>query len=287
MHGALLRHPAGLIGVAVLTVMVGGALAADLIAPYDPLKISLSDRLFAPMTASASGDFHLLGTDAVGRDLLSRILHGARISLAVGTLAVVVAAPLGILLGLLAGHFRGWADTVVTKLIDIQLAIPFIIFAVAVMAVVGPSIVTVVLVIGVVNWVVYARVARGQVIELARREFVVAARSTGCSEWRIMFRHILPNMWSPLIVVASFQLAQAILLESSLTFLGAGIPPPAPTWGGMLSAGREHLAQAWWVATIPGLALAITVLGINFTGDFLRDVLDPTEKRGALPSAES
>ena len=272
------RNRTGVLGMLLLLLIIGSAVLAPVLAPYEPGKVDLAARLSPPLATSDSGNRHVLGTDTIGRDVLSRILFGARVSLGVGALTVIVAAPVGTLLGMLSGYFGRSVDRVICVLIDIQLAVPFIILAIAILAVIGRSTVSVVLVIGFVNWVTYARVARGQVLAFKNDEFVVAARSIGVGHPGIIFRHILPNILSPLIVVATFQLAQAILLESSLSFLGAGVPPPAPTWGGMLSTGREYLVRAWWIAAFPGLALALTALGINFVGDWVRDELDPTLK---------
>jgi peptide/nickel transport system permease protein len=274
--GLLTRHRLAVLGLLIVLGAITAALFAPLVAPYDPLAVDLRSRLIPPLGSSEEGSFHFLGTDTLGRDILSRIIFGARISLSVATLTVMVSAPLGTVVGMCAGFFGGGINRIVLWVVDVQLAIPFIVLAIAIIAVVGPSVVSVVMVIGIINWVVYARVARGQTLSLKNQEFIVAARSIGAGTWWIFLRHLLPNMLGPLLVVATFQLAQAILLESSMSFLGAGIPPPSPTWGGMLSQGRDYLVKAWWMAAFPGIALAVVALGINFLGDWLRDLLDPT-----------
>jgi len=270
------RHRLAVVGLLIVLGAITAAVFAPLVAPYDPLAVDLSNRLIPPLGVSRQGTFHLCGTDTLGRDILSRIVFGARISLSVAALTVLVAAPVGTVVGMCAAFFGGITNRTVLWAVDVQLAVPFIVLAIAIIAVVGPSVTSVVMVIGFINWVVYARVARGQTLCLKSQEFIIASRSIGAGTWRILLRHLLPNMLGPLMVVATFQLAQAIILESSMSFLGAGIPPPWPTWGGMLSEGRDYLVQAWWMAAFPGLALAVVALGINFLGDWLRDVLDPT-----------
>jgi peptide/nickel transport system permease protein len=274
--GLLTRHRLAVLGLLIVLGAITAAVFAPLVAPYDPLAVDLRSRLIPPLGSSKEGSLYFLGTDTLGRDILSRIIYGARISLSVATLTVLVSAPLGIAIGMCAGFFGGSINRIVLWVVDVQLAIPFIVLAIAIIAVVGPSVVSVVMVIGIINWVVYARVARGQTLSLKNQEFIVAARSIGAGTGWIFLRHLLPNMLGPLLVVATFQLAQAILLESSMSFLGAGIPPPSPTWGGMLSQGRDYLVKAWWMAAFPGIALAVVALGINFLGDWLRDLLDPT-----------
>jgi peptide/nickel transport system permease protein len=218
----------------------------------------------------------------LGRDLLSRIVYGSRVSLVVGFAAVSIGGVLGIALGVVAGFFGGPSDEIIMALADMQLAFPTILLAIAIIAVLGPSFTNLVIVIGISGWVTYARVARGQVLSLREKEFVEAIRAQGGSRLRIIWRHILPNILAPLIVVATLDLARTIILESTLSFLGLGVQPPTPSWGGMLSDGREYLLSAWWIATFPGVALMLTALSFNRLGDWVRDVTDPRLRRAEL-----
>ncbi len=255
-------------GVIVLIALV--ALAAPLIAPYEPDDVEVRDRLQPPLTEG-----HLLGTDALGQDLLSRVIYGTRISLLVGVLVVAISGSIGVVLGLLSGYYGGWLDSVIMRLADIQLAFPTIILYIAVLAVLGPGLLKLVIVMGIVAWVPFGRVERGMVLSVRQQDHVLAARSMGASDRVILFRHILPNTMGPLIVVASFGVAAAIVTEASLSFLGLGVPPSVPSWGSMLSDGRNYLQNGWWIATFPGIAITLTVLAINLLGDWLRDELDP------------
>jgi peptide/nickel transport system permease protein len=262
-------------GVFVL-LLVLVALAAPAIAPHDPLRQSLRVRLVPPTLAGADGKAHLLGTDHLGRDVLSRTIHGARVSLAVGFAAVVVGGIVGATLGLLAGFRGGWTDSVVMTLADAQLAFPFILLAIGIIAVLGPSFPTLIVVIGLSGWVTYARVLRSQVLVLRSREFVDAIHALGGSVARVIARHIFPNVLSSLVVIATLELARAIVLEATLSFLGLGVQPPTPSWGGMVHEGREYLDSAWWISTAPGIVLMLTSIVVSRTGDWLRDLLDPT-----------
>ncbi len=259
-----------------MLVMVVVALAAPVLTPYDPVRQSLHARLAAPTLAGPDGKVHLLGTDHLGRDVLSRVIYGARVSLTVGLAAVIVGGMVGAVLGLLAGFRRGWSDTIIMTLADAQLAFPFILLAIGIIAVLGPSFPTLILVVGLSGWVNYARILRGQVLGLRSREFVDAIHGLGGSVLRIVVRHILPNVMSSLVVIATLELARAIVLEATLSFLGLGIQPPTPSWGGMVHEGREYLDSAWWISTAPGLVLMATSLVVSRTGDWLRDLLDPT-----------
>jgi peptide/nickel transport system permease protein len=262
-------------GVFVL-VLVVVAVAAPLIAPYDPVRQSLRGRLSAPTLAGADGKAHLLGTDHLGRDVLSRAIYGARVSLLVGLAAVVVGGIVGASLGLLAGFRGGWTDSIIMTLADAQLAFPFILLAIGIIAVLGPSFPTLIVVIGLSGWVTYARVLRSQVLVLRSREFVDAIHALGGSVARVIARHILPNVLSSLVVIATLELARAIVLEATLSFLGLGVQPPTPSWGGMVHEGREYLDSAWWISTAPGIVLMLTSIIVSRTGDWLRDLLDPT-----------
>jgi peptide/nickel transport system permease protein len=264
-------------GVAFVAALVVMAVAAPWIAPHDPVRQSLRGRLQPPSLATASdGKVHLLGTDHLGRDVLSRIVFGARVSLTIGFAAVVIGGVTGAALGILAGFHRGWIDTVVVTVADAQLAFPFILLAIGIIAVLGPSFPTLIMVIGLSGWVAYARILRAQVLVLRSREFVEAIQGLGGSVARVVLRHILPNVLSSIVVVATLELARAIVLEATLGFLGLGIQPPTPSWGGMIHEGREYLDSAWWISTAPGLVLMLTSLVVSRTGDYLRDFLDPT-----------
>ena len=269
----LLRNRQASAGGLLILVMLLAALFAPLLAPWDPLAQQLTRRLEPP-----GSPIYLLGSDPNGRDILSRLLFGARVSLAVGFLSMLLAGTVGVVLGLISGYFGGSLDDLIMRLADVQLAFPVILLAITIVSVVGRNLVTIVAVLGLTGWVVYARTVRGSVLSLRERDFVSAARCLGAGHGRILLRHILPNTVAPILVVATVQIATMIVLESGLSFFGLGIQPPTPTWGGMLAEGRDYLSNAWWVSTIPGLAIMLTVLGINLLGDGLRDVFDPQLK---------
>jgi peptide/nickel transport system permease protein len=264
---------AGGLFVLLLALM---AVAAPWLAPHDPVRQALRARLAAPTLEAADGRAHPLGTDHLGRDVLSRTIFGARVSLLVGFAAVVVGSLVGAALGILAGYRGGWTDTIIMTVADAQLAFPFILLAIGIIAVLGPSFPTLVVVIGLSGWVDYARVLRSQVLVLRSREFVDAILALGGAVPRIVMRHILPNVLSTLVVIATLQLARAIVLEATLSFLGLGIQPPTPSWGGMIQEGREYLDSAWWISIFPGCLLLLTSLVVSRSGDWLRDLLDPT-----------
>ena len=271
----LARRRTALFGLCVVALVLVTALAAPLVSPFDPIEQNISERLKAPGSRDIAGRLHVLGSDHLGRDLLARILYGARPALMVGFAAVLISGVLGMAAGLIAGYFGGRVDDVLMRLADIQLAFPFILLAIAVIGVLGPSLPTIIAVIGVSSWVVYARVVRGTVLSLTEREFVQAALALGSGDRRVVLHHILPNAFTPWLVVATLDMARVIVIESALSFLGLGVQPPTPTWGGMLADGRVYISTAWWLATFPGLAILVTVLGINLFGDGLRDTLDP------------
>jgi peptide/nickel transport system permease protein len=265
-----------LAGGLFVLALIAVAVAAPWIAPQDPTRQSLRARLKAPTLEAPDGRAHLLGTDHLGRDVLSRMVWGARVSLLVGFAAVGVGGLVGALLGIVAGYRGGWADTVIMTLADAQLAFPFILLAIGIIAVLGPSFPTLIVVIGLSGWMSYARVLRSQVLVLRSREFVDAIHALGGSMPRVIARHIVPNILSSLVVIATLELARSVVLEATLSFLGLGVQPPTPSWGGMIQEGREYLDSAWWISTCPGLLLMLTSLAVSRTGDWLRDLLDPT-----------
>lgn len=264
------------VGLGFVGLLIVVALAAPLIAPQDPTRQALRGRLGAPTLNGADGRAHLLGTDHLGRDVLSRVIYGSQVSLLVGFSAVIVGGVLGSAAGILAGFSRGRVDAIIMTVADAQLAFPFILLAIGIIAVLGPSFQALVVVIGLSGWVSYARILRSQVLVVRSREFVESIHALGGSLARIVLRHVLPNVLSSIVVIATLELARAIVLEATLSFLGLGIQPPTPSWGGMVQEGREYLDSAWWISTFPGIVLMITSIVVSRTGDWLRDVLDPT-----------
>jgi peptide/nickel transport system permease protein len=269
------RHLKALFGAPILAGAILAALAAPLLAPYDPLPASPANRLRPPAWTEGGSAAHALGTDQLGRDILSRLIYGARISLAVGVLSVAISVPIGVGAGTLAGYRGGVVDEVVMRFVDSQLSIPFLLLAIAIIAVIGTSTLNTILVLGIGGWTTYARMVRGEILSLREKEFVEAARALGAFDLRIAVRHVLPHVMTSVSVIASFATAHMILLESTLSFLGLGVQPPVPSWGQMLSDGKSYVSIAWWLATLPGLAIAVTVLGINLIGDWVRDRLSP------------
>jgi peptide/nickel transport system permease protein len=268
------RNPLILVGGAVLLTLVLAAALAPLVAPADPLKTSFSTRVRPPAILGYDSAF-LLGSDNLGRDIFSRLLYGGRISLALAAAAVACSAVIGVTLGLVSGYVGGWVDDVVMRVVDVQLSFPIIMLAIAVIAVVGTSLTALLGVLVLAGWVIYARTVRANVLTLKQREYVQAARALGANDVRIIVRHVLPNTQAVILVIGTVQLATMILLESGLSFLGLGIQPPQPSWGTMLAEGRDYLSNAWWLATVPGIAISLAVLGANLVGDGLRDLLDP------------
>jgi peptide/nickel transport system permease protein len=264
------------LGAGFVAALLVIAAAAPILAPLDPIRQSLRGRLAAPTWNGTDGHAHLLGTDHLGRDVLSRVIWGSRVSLLIGFAAVLVGGVLGSAAGIAAGFSRGRADAIIMTLADAQLAFPFILLAIGIIAVLGPSFPTLVVVIGLSGWVSYARILRSQVLVLRSREFVESIHALGGSLLRVILRHVLPNVLSTIVVIATLELARAIVLEATLSFLGLGIQPPTPSWGGMVQEGREYLDSAWWISTSPGLVLMITSIVVSRTGDWLRDLLDPT-----------
>jgi peptide/nickel transport system permease protein len=264
---------AGVLFVVLLGLI---AAAAPWLAPQDPIRQSLRGRLSPPTLDGADGRAHIFGTDHLGRDVLSRVFWGSRVSLLIGFSAVLVGGLLGSALGIFAGFAGRRVDNIIMTIADAQLAFPFILLAIGIIAVLGPSFPTLVVVIGLSGWVSYARILRSQVLVLRSREFVEAIHALGGTVWRVVLRHVLPNVMSSIVVVATLELARSIVLEATLSFLGLGIQPPTPSWGGMIQEGRDYLDSAWWISTFPGVVLMLTSIVVSRTGDGLRDLLDPT-----------
>jgi len=260
----------GFIGCLIVLAVLAIAVLAPWISPFDPLKQDLALRLKPPGFQSSQGT-HWFGTDHLGRDIASRIIYGSRVSLQISLIAVSIAATLGILIGLLTGYFRGTVDSLFMRLADIQLAFPFILLIIAVVSVLGPSMQNIIIVLGITGWVVFARIVRSEVLSLREREFITASRALGSSQAKILFLHLLPNVGASCIVIATLEIARMIMVEAGLSFLGLGIPPPTPCWGGALADGRTYLFTSWWLATFPGIALMLTILGVNMMGDWLRE----------------
>jgi peptide/nickel transport system permease protein len=265
-----------LIPIIILAVVAFMAIFANLVAPHDPEVGSLTARFRPPFWQTGGTADHLLGTDQLGRDVLSRLIFGARVSVVVGFTAVIVAGVIGTVLGILAGYLGGWVDQVVMRITDAWLALPALTFAIFLAAIVGPSMWNIVIILGAVYWTRYARVVRGEVLSLKEREFVRLAVVAGCSKWAIMRRHILPNVVNSAIVLATLMLGVVIVTEASLSFLGVGVPPPQPAWGLMLSDGKQGLMVGyWWLTVFPGVCIMLMVLSANLLGDWLRVKLDP------------
>jgi peptide/nickel transport system permease protein len=271
----LARLPKLVFGVAVVAVVVLLGVLADVASPQDPLRQSLGAKLMPPGSHERGWGWHVLGTDHLGRDIASRLVHGARVSLFITVTAVLLSGTLGTAIGLVSGYKGGRVDDVLMRLTEVQLACPFILLALAVAAVLRPSLRNTVIVLAISGWVIYAKVVRSRVLSLRESEFLIAARALGASGARLVLRHLLPNMLSTCIVLATVEAARMIILESALSFLGLGVQPPNASWGGMLRDGKLYISAAWWYTTFPGLAIMLTVLGLNMVGDSLRDLLDP------------
>ncbi len=273
--GLLWRSRLGLAGLVLVSAASGAALFAPWLAPFPPARVSLGARLLPPLAASEHGGLHVLGTDQLGRDVLSRILHGARVSMTISLSAALLAGSLGFAAGIAAGYWGGPADALVMRAADLQLAFPFILLCLAIIAALGPSLGNLVLVFVVTSWPVYARMARASVLSVRADEYLQAAFGLGASAARILGRHVVPNVVAPMLVVGSFEMARVIIVEAALGFLGLGVPPPRPTWGTMLADGRAYIRDAWWLSTFPGLTIMLVAAGMNFLGDAFRDALDP------------
>ncbi len=277
---ALIKNKWALISIIWLFVIIAIAIFASQLAPFDPNKNNIMERVAPPLTLDKQGNMkYLIGSDALGRDSFSRLIFGAQVSLIVGFSAVLVGGILGTALGVYAGYYGKWIDDIIMRLADIQLAFPFILLAILFLVVLGEGLINLIIVLGIGQWVTYARIARAQTISQKEKEYVEAAKALGVNNFSIMFGSILPNIFAPLIVIASFNVASVILAEAALSFLGLGVPPQIPTWGAMLAESRDHIfAKRWWMPFFPGMAILLTVLAFNIVGDWLRDYLDPRLK---------
>lgn len=276
--GMLSRSKTGVTGLLIVIFIVLVAVFAPWVAPYDPAKVDLAGMLTPPAWLSGGSMAHILGTDNLGRDVLSRIIYGSRVSLLVGVCAVLVSGCIGTILGVVAGFHGGWIGAAIMRLTDAFLALPAMLLMLVIIGVFGPSLITLIFVMGCTKWVPYTRLMRGEVLSLKERDFIRAAYSIGTRSHTIMLRHLLPNVFSTLIVISTLSVGSAIISESSLSFLGLGIQPPQVSWGYMLSEGQAYLSTSWWIATFPGIAITVTVIGIIFLGDWLRDVVDPRQQ---------
>lgn len=270
---SLLKSPTGLIGFIIIILFVFIGLAGGWISPFDPNHTNLTQKLLPPMTEG-----YILGTDHLGRDLLSRIIHGTRISLIIGLSTVFLAGTIGTIIGIITGYFRGWIDTVLMRVVDVQLSFPFILLVLIISAVMGNGLKNIIISLVIAGWVIYARVVRSEVLVLREKEFILSCTATGVPRWEIIFKHILPNLFTPIIILSSLQIATFIIAEASVSFLGFGVQPPQPAWGNMLNEGKDYIFGSWWLITFPGIAIVMVTLGVNLFGDWLRDVLDPETK---------
>lgn len=270
----------GLIGGIVIAGLIFTAVFAPYLAPKSPYEQNIGERLLPPSFLEGGSSTYFLGTDQLGRDLLSRLIYGSRISLVAGLSAVGLEVVIGVLLGLLAGYYGRWVDSVISFLLNVMVSFPFILLAMSLVAVLGPSLKNIIIALGSTGWPVFTRVTRVETMKLKERDFIHAAVSLGFSTRRILFRHILPNLLPSILVIATVEVSRAIILESLLSFLGLGIQPPTPSWGVMLAEGRDHMLLRWWLAAFPGAAIFLSALGINLLGDAMRDIVDPYMRKG-------
>jgi peptide/nickel transport system permease protein len=275
----LRRAALPLVGAIILLLIIGAAIVMPLISPFDPYRQDLRGRLQPPGWVDKESRSHALGTDQLGRDILTRVTLATRLSLGIGFVAVAGAGLIGVVLGLVSGFYGGYFDDIIMRLADLQLALPLILLALAIVALLGPSITNVIIVFIITGWPVFARTVRASTLSLRQREFIEAARCLGCPTLHILSHHILPNVARPLIVIASFELGKVIIYESSLGFLGMGAQPPTPTWGNMMAEGRAYLDTAWWLVFFPGMALVLTAAAANYIGDGINEFFDPRNKR--------
>ena len=271
----LFENKSAVFGLIMVLAVIFSAIFAPLISPHDPILQDVEKRLLPPIWQEGASPAYLLGTDHLGRDIVSRLIYGARISIVVSVSAVALSAFLGTFIGLISGFYGGKVDNIFMRIADVQLAFPFILLAIAIIAVLGPNLQNIIIVMGITGWVIYARVVRAEVLSLREKEYILAVRALGGSDRRIIFKHLFPNVIPPVIVIVTLEMARMIIMEAALSFLGLGIQPPTPTWGGMLADGRVYISTSWWLATFPGLVIMLVVLGINLLGNWLRDILDP------------
>lgn len=274
----LWQDKAGFTGMALIAALVFMALAAPLLSPHDPAAQDLRARLKPPAWTDKGTGKHVLGTDHLGRDVLSRVIYGARVSLLVGAAVVLIAGTFGVIMGLLAGYRGGRTDNFIMRWIDTQVAFPGLLLALIILAVIGPSMITVIIVLSLNGWMVYGRMTRSAVLSVRQTAYVEAAEIVGCSGSRVIFRHILPNLTSPLLTLAILEFARIVLAEAALSFLGLGIQPPATSWGLDVATGKDYIFRAWWLVTMPGIAISVTVLAINLVASWLRLISDPQER---------
>jgi peptide/nickel transport system permease protein len=271
----LLENKGAVFGLIMVLGVVFSAILAPVISPHDPIFQDVEKRLIPPIWQAGADPEYPLGTDHLGRDIVSRLIYGARISIVVSVSAVALSALLGTLIGLFSGFYGGKVDNLFMRIADVQLAFPFILLAIAIIAVLGPDLQNIIITMAITGWVIYARVVRAEVLSLREKEFITSVKALGGSNGRIIFKHLFPNVVPPIIVIVTLEMARMIIMEAALSFLGLGIQPPTPTWGGMLADGRVYLITSWWLATFPGLVIMLVVLGINLLGNWLRDMLDP------------
>jgi len=271
----LFENKSAVFGLIMVLAVIFSAIFAPLISPHDPILQDVEKRLLPPIWQEGASPAYLLGTDHLGRDIVSRLIYGARISIVVSVSAVALSAFLGTFIGLISGFYGGKVDNIFMRIADVQLAFPFILLAIAIIAVLGPNLQNIIIVMGITGWVIYARVVRAEVLSLREKEYILAVKALGGSDRRIIFKHLFPNVIPPVIVIVTLEMARMIIMEAALSFLGLGIQPPTPTWGGMLADGRVYISTSWWLATFPGLVIMLVVLGINLLGNWLRDILDP------------
>ncbi|WP_100010182.1 ABC transporter permease [Lentibacillus sediminis] len=269
----LSRSWTGMLGFGIIMLLLFLSIFGPWITPYDPMHAEFSKGLLPPLT-----DGHLLGTDHLGRDIFSRIIMGARVSVIIGIATACIAGVIGTIVGIIAGYFRGWIDIVLMRLVDVQLSFPFIVLVLVINAIIGAGLRNIIISLAIGGWVIFARVIRSEVLALREKEFITSSIATGVSRLQILVKHILPNLFTPIIILASLQIGTYIIAEASISFLGFGVQPPTPAWGNMLNEGRDYIFSSWWLVTFPGIAIVITALGVNLFGDWLRDTLDPELK---------
>jgi len=275
MWKSLKESKTGMFGAGIVFAVIAVALTATIISPHDPTKQDIINKMMSPVWYEDGSWEHILGSDQLGRDILSRLIYGSRVTLLVAFSGTILAGAIGVVMGAVSGYYGGWVDALIMRLVDIQLSFPFILLALFIAAVLGPGLQNIILIAALSGWVRYARLVRGEILSIKEMEYIEAIRSLGGSNARIIFRHILPNVISPVIVIATLEMAKIILMEASLSYLGLGVPIEIPTWGRMLSDSRVHISTSPWMAIMPGVAITLTVLGVNLLGDWLRDYLDP------------